>query len=433
MEGDAPTATMTTAALDVPAPRISRLQLLDTSGKPRPEEWEHVQRAVGHVKTFFNALRRRFIYRASAINKLEYAFVIREHALLFGPFGTAKTELVRCIFDNLEGAVCWQSDLAKSMSDTQVFGDFDIQLAQATGQLMHRIPGSLLAAEFANLGEFLDANTPLQRSLLRVLLEREFRRGSQHLDLPLMTAIANTNVSPHEAMMRDGMISAVVDRFLFWEQVGYVAAPEDRMTLLLQEAEIVPRQPMPKLSKEDVVLVADAIKQLPMLCSRDIVTAYETLTRKFAEARKRPISDRRLIKGIRFLKAVCLMRGSFNVEWEDLDKLSLVLVDKEDDRPIFQALLEEVRTHGQDADARSLVEQEMEILANLMTPSLIIDPDTITNDEALVQALRELKRIRPVIQSFAPQTPAAQTQRLANIRELDAKIEVARAKIEGGS
>lgn len=398
-------------------------------GKEVTASWSQIFEAAARIQAFFRAVQKRFVERDEIIKILKYAFLLREHVLIYGPPGTAKTAIADTVVRNIRSAKSWRCDLSRFMSEPQVFGDFDIKRAQDTGELVHRTDGSILEADFANLGELLDCNTALLRSLLRVLNEREFLRGPQQLNVPLLTAVANTNVPPHDAMKKDPMLEAVLDRFLFWEPVDYVKEPAGRLEMLRMFLARKHSDPLPELSLDDVLLVSGVVLKVNLITDEFVLQAYEELARKFAEKRGRIITDRRLNKGVQIIQASAVLDGETTVDWDDLAHAELVLVDLPSDRSHFKAAYDEVMPKWRDAALQAQAANETVALEGIEARI----PQTVAagaNPDDLVATKRLLLKLRRDAESVAVTTTSATAKRAAVLATVDAKVAEVQAAID---
>jgi len=228
----------------------------------------------------------RFVEREDVIRKIMYAFMMREHVLLDGPTGSAKSDLIDTCIEGIVDATIWQMDLTRFTTDTHLFGNYDVRKMREEGHMVHMTDGSLAEANFAKTGEFFDASDATLRTLLGVLNERRITRGPQMLQFPLLTVIADTNFNPHQLSNRASQLEAVVDRFLFHTSTAYVEDPANRLTMLDVSLDGMGRKaPLPKLSLADVELVSGAVRAMNLVSDPYIRQAYEQLTRIYSGKR----------------------------------------------------------------------------------------------------------------------------------------------------
>jgi MoxR-like ATPase len=168
------------------------------------------QEALARIESAFAHLRAHFIGRDAVLEQILYALLTREHALIIGDRGLAKSRLARSVFAQFEDTKqTFSLQLTRSTSVGQLVGGLDLQ-AFERGTYVHNLEGYIVKAHFAFLDELFDANDFVLRSLNGILNEREFLNGPQLEPASLHTAIGTTNY------IRDTRESkAVLDRLLF--------------------------------------------------------------------------------------------------------------------------------------------------------------------------------------------------------------------------
>ncbi len=155
-------------------------------------------------------LRNHFVGRDDVLEQILYALLTREHVLIIGDRGLAKSRLARSVFAHFsDDRNPFSLQLTRSTSVGQLVGGLDLAEFER-GTYTHNLDGYIVRAHFAFLDELFDANDFVLRSLNGILNEREFLNGPQVEKAALHTAIATTN------FMRDTRESrAVLDRLLF--------------------------------------------------------------------------------------------------------------------------------------------------------------------------------------------------------------------------
>lgn len=148
-----------------------------------------------------------FIQRKEAVRVMLVAHLIRQHYLLVGTPGTAKTALATSFSKHIKQATYFKTMLGSFSSPDKVFGPLDIKKFQA-GIYEHVTDGMLADVDFGFLDEFFKANEATLNELLTALNEREFMGES----IPLMTCGMATNWP--EVNMRTDNTNALYDRCL---------------------------------------------------------------------------------------------------------------------------------------------------------------------------------------------------------------------------
>lgn len=133
--------------------------------------------------------------------------VAGEHLLVIGAPGTAKSEAVRRVAAELGGSY-FEYLLGRFTEPNEIFGPVDLRRLRE-GVVEIETTGMLPEAEIAFLDEVFLGSTAILNTLLGVLNERTFRRGSTVLTCPLRICVGAANTLPE-----DHTLAAFADRFL---------------------------------------------------------------------------------------------------------------------------------------------------------------------------------------------------------------------------
>jgi MoxR-like ATPase len=147
------------------------------------------------------------VERRTLVEAILLAAVAREHALVIGPPGTAKSEAARRVAKGLGGRY-FEYLLGRFSEPSELFGPTDLRKLKE-GVLETATEGMLPEAEIAFLDEVFAGSTAILNSLLTLLNERVFRRGNTRLACPLRVCIGASNALPE-----DESLAAFADRFL---------------------------------------------------------------------------------------------------------------------------------------------------------------------------------------------------------------------------
>ena len=156
--------------------------------------------------------------RESLVEVLVLAAVAGEHVLVVGPPGTAKSEAVRRVALELGGSY-FEYLLGRFTEPNEIFGPVDLKRLR-DGVVEVDTTGMLPEAEVAFLDEVFLGSTAILNTLLGVLNERVFRRGSTIASCPLRLCVGATNTLPE-----DVSLAAFADRFLVRVFVDSVPDP----------------------------------------------------------------------------------------------------------------------------------------------------------------------------------------------------------------
>lgn len=133
--------------------------------------------------------------------------VAGEHLLVIGPPGTAKSQAVRRMAQQLGGNY-FEYLLGRFTEPNEIFGPVDLRRLR-DGIVEIETAGMLPEAEVAFLDEVFLGSTAILNTLLGILNERSFRRGRTSVTCPLRVCVGAANVLPEEPSL-----AAFGDRFL---------------------------------------------------------------------------------------------------------------------------------------------------------------------------------------------------------------------------
>lgn len=325
-----------------------------------------------------------------------------EHVLLVGPPGTGKSAWAQEFFSGYEGEV-FSTQLSRWADETVLFGPPNLRALREKGEIRYAHAG-LLAAHWAYLDELFDASDVLLRTLLGVLNERVFARGSFAARVPLQTAIATANFS-----RVNEVTEAVVDRFLFRCEAPNLTA-EERLGLW----DIVP-SPTPATATTPTTTTTTTpatrttLEDLASVRQRARFVHVSDRVRQLgaAWARKLGFSPRREAKAAWACRVVAAMRGAATAQPADLLAVLPAAAPLTGDLAAKQAqVAADLRAEANRLDRE---DQQLDEVARCQPSEEFVEP--IGRLKALVAAMRRLQAISPV----SPAVEQAQAERLHNL------------------
>jgi MoxR-like ATPase len=292
------------------------------------------------VSQTFSPITTGLINREEEDRILNLAVLTKEHCLLVGPPGTAKSLQADLFFSQLEGSY-FKAALTKFSGEEVVFGAINIKKLK-NGIYEHCYEGSLLTANYGFLDEMFDASDALLRSLLSVLNERIFVRGTFSVKCPLITCVATANYSRINEVTQ-----AVVDRFLF--QWAVKPLEEEELKLLFDWQPLEPNDS--KISLNVIKQAQKAVENI--VFPEHLKDVFIKLAVQF------DFTPRRVFKAIKICKASAYMSNRDTVTAEDL--LSLKYLISTDPQQIADAAnqISEVTVIAQRAYEQSLLIDEI--------------------------------------------------------------------------
>jgi MoxR-like ATPase len=266
------------------------------------------------------------IERDGEVDLVLTALVCREHPLLVGPPGTAKSLL-------LDRLMAWMGGrkftvlFTKFTTPEECFGP--ISVAGLKEDRYRRITaGRLPEADGAFGDEIFKASSAILNTLLRVLNERVYDAGDGALvPVPLKIFVAASNEWP-DAQEGGKELHALFDRFLLRKRVRPIASAVGRQRLLWH------RDHAPRLSTSVTPAELDHAHTgaLALPWSDDAKEALETILRELAREGVVP-GDRRQFKSVAACQAFAYLGGADRVEPEHLEVLAHALWDDPQEQP----------------------------------------------------------------------------------------------------
>ncbi len=237
------------------------------------------------------------------------ALIAREHVLLVGPPGTAKSLLCRSAANLIIGAAYCERLLSPTTPPEALWGPISIS-ALREDRFEHITAGYASDAHILYLDEVGRASPAILDSLLHLLgPERQALIGTQQVKSPLVAAIGSANTWPEDA--------AMLDRWTIRATVRYLPKSMRRALLAFAPGPLVP-----VCSLDDLAAAHAALRSIGW--SADALDTLDLILADLDEAGI-AISDRRLRAADKIARASALMHGNAQVESIDLEALQYVL------------------------------------------------------------------------------------------------------------
>jgi len=336
-------------------------------------------------------LCQNLLEREQAIEAALLALLAKEHLLLLGPPGTAKSLLARSICERITGAVYFERLLTRFSTPEELFGPLSLS-ALEQDRYQRITKGTIVEAHIAFLDEIFKANSAILNSLLSLLNERIYHEAGEGLPVPLVALIAASNETPED----DGL-AALYDRFLLRVTVPCIA-DDDNLKRLLELEE----QPMAtSLALDDITAAQKEVLAIPLSDeAKDAIIAVK----HDLETEGVAASDRRWRAAAKILKAKAWLEGDTSALAVHAETLVHVLWTD----PAHIRLVE--RVVGKVANPLNLEAVELEDAAKdlyLQRPT----PDAPNLTEALEPLLRQLSDIHTRLEQRIAKAPEKRSLR----------------------
>lgn len=266
------------------------------------------------ISKLIKELNKDLVQREEIIKIALLTMLAQENMILIGPPGTAKSEISRRLSQVIDGEDYFEYLLTKFTTPEEIFGPLSIsELKQ--DRLKRNTEGYMPVAKIAFLDEIFKANSSILNSLLTIINEKTFHNGRIKEHAPLVSLIGASNELP----IGDSELGALYDRFLVRKVVDYVEDENvDELFNISSEPFHIPKEL--KITFEELadirenskkVIISDEIREL-------IKKIRLEFKKEFKENKDEDISDRRLVKIIKFLKVAAYINGRDRVDESDL-------------------------------------------------------------------------------------------------------------------
>src|SRR6058998_2256507 len=289
----------------------------------------------------------RLFERREEIEGLILAVLSRQHILLVGPKGAAKSMMIRMLAGSIQGAHYFERLLTRFTLPDELFGPVSIS-ALKQDRFSRITRGYLPEAHFAFLDELWKANSSILNSLLAIINER----------------------------------------FLLRYRVEYIA--EDGH-LLEMMADNRPPVLTTRITLDEIHAASDAVAAVEF--DRPLLESIAKIRRRL-EAEGLTLSDRRYKESLAIVRAKAWLQGRAYAVEDDLAVLANVLWDDPASEPMVRGLVLDV-ANPHDKRAREIMDALQVALTNLQG---LDDPRDRTM--AAVEFLSKLRTAKAELQGF---------------------------------
>ena len=330
--------------------------------------------------------------RDEAVDLIALATLCREHALLLGPPGTAKTFLIER-FRRLLDVRCFSYLLTRFTEPAELFGPMDFRSFRDERIYKVNSAGMLPEADIAFLDEVFQGSSAILNSLLTLINERRFYNGGEVVQANLITLLGSSNRIPD-----DPLLAAFSDRFLLRYRLEYVQDDSVEELLRLgwqnESDRIRPaangssdphtQAPLAGFPLSDLVELQRAVADIDLGPVRGLFTHIVHAFRAEGVC----FSDRRAVKAQKTFAAAAMLAGRARAEPSDLAPL-IYLWTNPDDEPTIRRI---VADHEVPVEDRSYVVRDPTEIAYDLA-QLRRQQGNIRSAEEFREVLRRIQRV----------------------------------------
>jgi MoxR-like ATPase len=278
-----------------------------------------------------------FIDRDEVVDLLAIGALCREHLLVIGPPGTAKSRLL-ARFCQLLDTKPFSYLLTRFTEPAEIFGSIDVKEFQQNSIYKINTSGMLPEARIAHLDEVFRGSSAILNTLLTLINERTFRTGQTVMRCPLVTLVGSAN-----EISDDPELVAFGDRFLLRCKVDLVGDEDLDDVLDLgwnDEVEQIRNDALDtgvaadRRDRTVAPLSVAELEELQQAVSHVDLSAIRGPYLKILRALRAEgltFSDRRAVKAQKVFAASALLRGSASADERDLTRLVNLWTDIRDE------------------------------------------------------------------------------------------------------
>ncbi len=383
------------------------------------------------LQTLKEELNQLFPQRSGVIEQALLALSMREHLLVWGDTGTAKSLFARAIFNAFTGAAVFEANLSKFSTKQDIFGPLNTKLMTEEGRIRFWLDEGAVFCNFVFLDEFLDASDPLLRATLTLLNERYFLNGKVKTRSAVHTTIATTNGDPWGRTKSNPDLRAVIDRFLFISRVSYLDT--DTEVLQMLGTYLNGLTPATQISLQDLTEFSEIVVDNNLVTNPILIQAYVKAMNEFKKNTGKTISDRSLARLTQVLEAQALLFGRSEIVPEDIFAVKYGVCDGEDEEglkafvaaatPAVKEAEKELGANIDEAQQNLLNEYAQQI------PSLRTDTVSVMTAEDLVRTAQELTALLAKVKAVRQQTQATGVIKDTLIEKINKKLTLVQKSI----
>lgn len=336
---------------------------------------------INEIRSYLKAI---YLERNDIIEGLLAAFIARQHVLLVGEPGTAKSAIVADLAKSITGANYFQWLLTRFSTPEELFGPVSLKaLEQDT--FKRNTTNKLPEAHIGFVDEIFKGNSAILNALLTLANERVFYNNGGIIQSPLFSIIGCSNEWPET----DEGLEALFDRFILRYEIPYIqdgrnfismlqgSCPAQRPTITLQELEQIQN-----------------FSEMMVTVPQDVLEALRDIRDTLKNEGIRP-SDRRFRQVLSLLKAVATLDGRDTVLRKDMSILvhSLWVSPESNERDIVRTVVTDL--------CLDPTEREIANLDNMLTKlHQEMGSADLSNTAIVLEFTQKMKDIRVRIEAI---------------------------------
>lgn len=286
-------------------------------------------------KKLIENLNTGLIGKEEVIKTSLLSILAQENLILFGPPGTAKSEISRRISSVVDDKNYFEYLLTKFTTPEEIFGPLSIKELKED-RFYRKTEGYLPTAQIGFLDEIFKANSSILNTLLTIMNEKVFHNGSKKEDTDLISLIGASNEDPSN----DLELNALYDRFLVRKVVDYIQDNEIDQLFDISGEKFVLNESL-KITRKEISDIEENLSKIAIPKDiREVIKKIRLdLKEEFKENNQEEISDRKLVKVLKLLKVSAYTNERDQVDISDILLLKNCLWNNPENQKIVSNII----------------------------------------------------------------------------------------------
>lgn len=267
-----------------------------------------------NLKMLIENLNIGLIGKEDIIKTSLLSILAQENLILFGPPGTAKSEISRRISSVIDTGNYFEYLLTKFTTPEEIFGPLSIKELKED-RFYRKTEGYLPTVQIGFLDEIFKANSSILNTLLTIMNEKVFHNGSKKENTNLISLIGASNEDPSD----DVELNALYDRFLIRKVVEYVQDDELNKFFDISNEKFKLNENL-KITLKEIQEIEENLNEVTIPNEiRDIIIKIKLdLKDEFKNNSQEDISDRKFMKTLKLLKISAYTNERTQVDISDV-------------------------------------------------------------------------------------------------------------------
>lgn len=278
-------------------------------------------------------LNNKYYEREEEIEGILLALLSKQHMLMIGPAGTAKSALAMEVSKLIEGTSYFQWLLTKFSAPEELFGPLSLNDLEH-GKYKRITKNKMPEAQLVFLDEIFKANSAILNSMLTLMNERIFYNDANPTRSPLLSVIAASN-----ELSEEDELNALSDRFLLKYETNFIA--EEKNFIAMMNTQMI-CDDAPLLTIEELIELQEVTTTIKI--PKEVVTILSKIRMDLRDEGIHP-SDRKFKQSLSILQAKALIEERSVVEVEDLLVLVHVLWNTLDQKKLVSSIIYNQSNH----------------------------------------------------------------------------------------